>query len=90
MKKVVLAEGNSMVYADTYEQALAQLSGTARAAAQTAIAQPQSTAAQPVYAPDTRLESIRGHLRRYRELSSQGKWAEAGRELEAIEAEAKR
>ena len=29
-------------------------------------------------------------LRRYRELSSQGKWAEAGRELEAIEAEVRR
>jgi uncharacterized membrane protein (UPF0182 family) len=90
MKKVVLAEGNSLVYTDTYEQALAQLSGTARAAAQTAIAQPQSTPAQPANAPDTRLESIRGHLRRYRELSSQGKWAEAGKELEAIEAEARR
>ena len=28
-------------------------------------------------------------LRRYRELAAQGKWAEAGKELEAIEAEAK-
>ena len=36
LKKVVLAEGNTLIYADTYEQALAQLSGTARAAAQTA------------------------------------------------------
>src|SRR5262249_5680826 len=90
MKKVVLAEGNTLIYTDTYEQALAQLSGTAGAAAQTAIAQPQATPAQPANATDARLESIRGHLRRYRELSSQGKWAEAGRELEAIEAEARR
>jgi uncharacterized membrane protein (UPF0182 family) len=91
MKKVVLAEGNRLVYADTYDQALAQLSGAARAAAQTAIAQPQSTTAAPQSSgTDARLESIRNHLRRYRELSSQGKWAEAGKELEAIEAEARR
>ena len=34
LKKVVLAVGNPLIYADTYEQALAQLSGNARAAAQ--------------------------------------------------------
>jgi len=96
LKKVVLAEGNTLIYADTYEQALAQLSGTGRAAAQAAIAQQPAPAAgqAPVQAQstgtDARLESIRGHLRRYRELSSQGKWAEAGRELEAIEAEARK
>jgi hypothetical protein len=38
---------------------------------------------------DLRIESIRNHLRRYRELASQGKWAEAGRELEAIDSEVK-
>jgi uncharacterized membrane protein (UPF0182 family) len=94
LKKVVLAEGNTLIYADTYEQALAQLSGAARAVAQTAIAQTPpgstTTAAQPAIGADSRLESVRGHLRRYRELSSQGKWAEAGRELEAIEAEVRR
>ena len=94
LKKVVLAEGNTLIYADTYEQTLAQLSGAARAVAQTAITQQQQPSptqpAQPTGAADTRLESIRQHLRRYRELSSQGKWAEAGRELEAIEAEARR
>src|SRR5207253_11130652 len=95
LKKVVLAEGNTLIYSDTYDQALAQLSGTGRAAAQQAIAQEPKPGA-PTPAPqqstgnDARLESIRGHLRRYRELSSQGKWAEAGKELEAVEAEAKR
>jgi hypothetical protein len=34
---------------------------------------------------DTRIETIRGHLDRYRALSAQGKWAEAGKELEAVE-----
>jgi hypothetical protein len=96
LKKVVLAEGNTLVYTDTYEQALAQLSGAARAAAETALAQPAApagvqSATQPTGpAADQRLDSIRAHLRRYRELSSQGKWAEAGRELEAIEAEVKK
>ena len=94
LKKVVLAQGNSLVYADTYEQALAQLSGTARAAAQAAVAEQPSAPGSPpraqAAAPDSRLDSIRSHLSRYRELSSQGKWAEAGKELEAIEAEARR
>jgi uncharacterized membrane protein (UPF0182 family) len=94
LKKVVLAEGNTLIYTDTYEQALAQLSGNARAAAQAALTQPPSAPGStkaPETAPksDPRLDSIRGHLRRYRELSSQGKWAEAGKELEAIEAEAR-
>jgi uncharacterized membrane protein (UPF0182 family) len=92
---VVLAEGNTLIYADTYDQALAQLSSTGRAAAQAAIVQQQPAATPSPAAPqstgtDARLESIRGHLRRYRELSSQGKWAEAGRELEAIEVEARK
>lgn len=98
LKKVVLAEGSTLIYTDTYEQALAQLSGAARAVAQTALAQapgeaPGSTSAAPPRSPaqaDQRLDSVRAHLRRYRELSSQGKWAEAGRELEAIESEVKR
>ena len=34
-----------------------------------------------------RIEAIRNHLRRYREFAAQGRWAEAGKELEAIEAE---
>jgi uncharacterized membrane protein (UPF0182 family) len=43
LKKVVLAEGNTLIYADTYDQALAQLSGAARAVAQAALAQPPTT-----------------------------------------------
>ena len=34
LRKVVLAEGNTLIYADTYEEALAQLSGNGRAAAE--------------------------------------------------------
>jgi hypothetical protein len=32
------------------------------------------------------VQSVREHLRKYRELAGQGRWAEAGKELEAIEA----
>jgi hypothetical protein len=31
------------------------------------------------------LKQVRDHLQRYRELNSQGKWAEAGKELEEIQ-----
>jgi len=34
------------------------------------------------------LESIRQHLRRYNELAGQGRWAEAGKEMDSIESEA--
>jgi len=93
LKKVALAMGNRLAYADTYEQALSQLidslggtenagQGAAPALAQAARgagnAPPSAQAAQA-------LEQIRDHLRRYRELSAQGKWAEAGKELDAIQ-----
>jgi uncharacterized membrane protein (UPF0182 family) len=87
LKKVVLAVGNRLIYADTYEQALAQLTG----AAQELITQANAigTTPSPGAPPptgDARLQQVRDHLRRYREFASQGKWSEAGRELEAIEA----
>ena len=37
------------------------------------------------FAPNAR--AVREHMQRYRDLASQGKWAEAGRELEAIQNE---
>lgn len=92
MKKVVIAVGNSLIYADTYEQALEQLaamSGSVPAAPTTTTSTPQTPgAAPPPPTPsnsDAALNSIRDHLRRYRDLTSQGKWSEAGKELEAIE-----
>ncbi len=90
LKKIALAVGNNLVYADTYEQALSQL-----AALQGGKAPPPSaavtttTSAAPATATTTKdatLDELRAHWRRYRELSSQGKWAEAGKELEAIDA----
>jgi uncharacterized membrane protein (UPF0182 family) len=79
-----------LVYADTYEQALAQLTGGAQQLIGEATAPGAKPApgAQPP-SGDARLQQVREHLRRYRELASQGKWSDAGRELEAIEAAVK-
>ena len=91
LKKVVLVAGNRLVYADTYEQALADLTGGAStmAAAQKPGPETGTTPGTPAPAGDRRIESIRNHLRRYRELTGQGRWAEAGKELEAVENELK-
>ena len=91
LKKVALAMGNNLVYADTYEQALAELSGVnvAPPAGQPPPPnQTPTTAATPSVqptAPDARITEIRRHLDRYRELVSQGKLSDAGKELEAIQ-----
>ena len=89
LKKVVIAMGNTIIYRDTYEQALADLAGGALPVPEMQV----SKTAMPVEAKptgDPRLDGIRNHLKRYRELSAQGKWAEAGKELEALEAAAGR
>jgi len=92
LKKVVLAVGNQLVYSDTYEQALALLSGgeipqTAQVAQNQNV---QSTApAQTSAIAQQRLERVRTHLQRYKQLAGEGRWAEAGKELDAIESELK-
>ena len=92
LKKIVLAMGNLLIYTDTYDQALAQLSnamqsGTIAATPATVGAVPPKPAAPP---SDQRLEAIREHLRRYRQFAAEGHWAEAGKELEAIQDEVNR
>jgi uncharacterized membrane protein (UPF0182 family) len=93
LKKVVLVVGERLIYADTYDQALAELSGGVRQAtevAQKGTSAPASTATTTTPAAgDRRVESIRNHLQRYKQLAGQGRWAEAGKELDAIEAEVK-
>ena len=44
------------------------------------------TLANLIAKADTRIAEIRRHLDRYRDLVSQGKWSEAGKELEAVQA----
>jgi uncharacterized membrane protein (UPF0182 family) len=93
LKKVVLVVGERLIYADTYDQALAELSGGGRQPAEVAqkgTSAPASTATTTTPAAgDRRVESIRNHLQRYKQLAGQGRWAEAGKELDAIEAEVK-
>ena len=93
LKKVAVALGNQLGYADTYEQALAQIGatvganlGASPAMAATPSNAPQKNDAKPTPMTADKLAVVRGHMRRYRDLMTQGKWSEAGRELEAIEA----
>jgi uncharacterized membrane protein (UPF0182 family) len=99
LKKVVVAMGNQLFYTDTYEQALDQLSAymkgqpPPKATAAPEPGQPAAQPAAPVPAVTTleqRLDTIRRHLQRYRDLAAQGRWAEAGKELEAVEQEVRR
>jgi uncharacterized membrane protein (UPF0182 family) len=100
LKKVVVALGNELIYRNTYEEALAQLGAgedkrirMASGETSSAASAPPSSAATPNAgaggaagaSADARVAEIRQRLRRYRELWGQGKYAEAGRELEAIE-----
>ena len=94
LKKVVLAVGNTLIYRDTYEQALAELNDLMQGGVVETARQPLAAAAGRVAPAESALdrlrESIRNHLRRSRELFSQGKYAEAGKELDAVEAEVRK
>ncbi|MBM3814735.1 MAG: UPF0182 family protein [Acidimicrobiia bacterium] len=92
LKKVVLAVGDQLIYENDYDQALASLARISGMPAVSRATEPVPTpqaAGAPVEArraPDPRVEQIREQLRRYRENSAQGKWVEAGKAMEAIEA----
>jgi len=91
LRKVILAMGNQLIYRDSYEEAVAELAalsgfGQAPPGQAPVLAQAAPGKAPPApSAPDPRLRQIRQHLRRYQELAGEGQWAEAGKELEAIE-----
>ena len=88
LKKVVLAMGNTLIYRDTYEEALAELAGGATPGQKVREEAPVTTTTTTTTTttpPSANMDTVRQHLRRYRELSSQGRWSEAGRELEALE-----
>ena len=97
LKKVAIAMGNLLAYADTYEEALQDLIAQTRNQAtksETPPAPGNSNPAAIPAAPSTgdasqqaveKLRDVQTHLQRYRDLSAQGKWAEAGKELEQIQ-----
>ena len=66
---------------------LARLGGSGPPPSKAQAAQAQAQTATP--GPDPKIAIVRQHLERYRALTGQGKWAEAGKELEAIEAVAR-
>ena len=93
LKKVAVVMGNKVIYTDTYDQALAQLNVFMQGIgvpAGTPLSAAQAAAAPSLPGADPRLESIRQHLRRYNELAGQGRWAEAGKEMDSIESELSR
>ncbi len=90
LEKVVLVAGNHLVYADTYPQAVeilaSRFSGTQAAGPPRRSCPKQGLERRPAgQQADSRIQTIRGHIERYRLLTSQGKLSDAGRELEAIE-----
>jgi hypothetical protein len=99
LQKVVVAMGNHLAYRNTYEEALAALaafrspSSAGPDPSTGAGQQPAGAAAVPATAgsssatvdSERRLNEVRQRLRRYRELWGQGRYAEAGRELEQLE-----
>lgn len=89
LKKVIVATGNRLIYADSYEQALAVMSGDADARAEAQAPKTGQTGNAPaaplVTTSSEVIEQVKSHLRRYRELMSEGKYADAGKEMETIE-----
>jgi uncharacterized membrane protein (UPF0182 family) len=87
LKKVVIAMGNRLIYADSYDEAVMRLTGQGAPSAPQRSEQKVEEQAKPP-APDLSgqiLERAREILRRYRELLSQGRYADAGREMETLE-----
>ena len=104
LKKVALAMGNRLAYANTYDEALAlliaqtggqpgplQLPGQQQVTQQPGATPGQAPApaitavVQTAQQNQEKLRQLHDHFDRYRQLNSQGKFAEAGKELEAIQ-----
>jgi uncharacterized membrane protein (UPF0182 family) len=86
LKKVAMYAGGRLIYADTYEQAVAELAGFKSTQQGTVTAAPGSPKPTEVQPPQVdALAEVRDHLRKYRDLMSQGKYADAGKEIEALE-----
>ncbi|HUX66095.1 MAG TPA: UPF0182 family protein [Terriglobales bacterium] len=97
LKKVVLAVGNRLVYADDLASAIAEMAQppggatpAAAVAASVAAAAPSPPAAAGAagsanVVPRAVLEQIQTHLAQYRALTAQGKYAQAGAELQAAQ-----
>jgi uncharacterized membrane protein (UPF0182 family) len=89
LKKIALVNGNTIVYRDTFGEALAELKALGGEGTRPSPAKPAGETRREISGPatgdDARLRQIRDSFLRYKALMVQGKWAEAGRELEALE-----
>lgn len=94
LRKVVLAAGKRIVYADDLPQAMSLLAQTEPGKATVVAATgPAPAGAAPAAGggkeeiPTSVLQSIQKHLENYQKLTAAGKLAQAGQELEAIRKE---
>lgn len=99
LKKVVVALGNEVIYRDTYEEAITELSerlGIERSPSGVVSANIEKrpdaekanreSGSRPNSGVDDGFRNeVRSRLLNYRRLVSEGKWSDAGKELEAIE-----
>lgn len=98
LKKLILAVGDRIVYANTFAQAVAELAqppggGNAPAASFQASSQARAPAgaagaapgAAPAGVPRSVLEVIQSHMSQYRSLTAQGQMAAAGQQLDAVD-----
>lgn len=86
LKKIAMYAGGRLIYTDTYEQAVAEFAGFKPSQAAPVASAPGSPAPAATQGVQTdALAEVRDHLRKYRELMSQGKYADAGKEIEALE-----
>ncbi|MFN9430268.1 MAG: UPF0182 family protein, partial [Acidobacteriota bacterium] len=89
LKKVAVGYGNQIGYGNTYAEALSQLGQDEVKLGEPATAPGTSAKLEQPKLGDGRIEKIRERLKQYRLLMGAGKFVEAARELEAIEAEVK-
>jgi hypothetical protein len=90
LKKIVLAVGNRLVYADNLAQAIRRLAQPPAPQEEVSAAAPETGGAvstAPSAGGAALIGSLREHLDRYRRLTAQGKLSEAGRELEDLQRE---
>ncbi len=84
LKKVVVAMGDKIVYADTYSAALAELAGSRLAQPEPARSAGRQDSVTSEVARDP-YSQIREVWNRYRKSLSDGRYQEAGKELERID-----
>jgi len=84
LKKVVVSMGDRMVYADTYSAALEELAGVPLGQAEPGHG-PVQTAPAPAAATEDPYSQLREIWGRYRRAAAEGRYQEAGRELERFD-----